>query len=57
MALDVQINSSEEEDNIRVQVDVPPEVFEAVKSLASAFDAGKTLVGELRQLFKGKYHV
>ena len=57
MALDVQINSSEEENNIRVQVDIPPEVFEAVKSLASAFDAGKTLIGELRELFKGKDHV
>lgn len=57
MPLEVNIHSSEEEDSIRIQIDIPKQVYDAVKGIAASVDAGKTLIQEIQQLWKGKDNV
>ena len=54
MGLEVNIHSSEEEDSIRVHVDIPKQVYTAIKGIAASVDAGKTIIQEIHQLFKDK---
>ena len=54
MSLDINIHSSEEEENIHVQVEIPKAVYNAAKGIIASVDAGKTLLHEIRQIIKDK---
>ena len=57
MGLDINIHSSEEEDNIHVQVDVPKTVYKTVKSIFASIEAGKQIIQEIRKQLGGKDNV
>ena len=57
MALDINIHSSEEEENIHIQVAIPKVIYDTFKGIVTSADAGKIILNEVRKLLRNKEDV
>ena len=50
MGLDVEINSSDEEENVRINIEVHKSMYEAIKGISNILNTGKALLQDVNHL-------
>ncbi len=50
MGLDVEINSSDEEENVRIHIEVPKSMYEAIKGISNILNTSKALLQDVNHL-------